>query len=91
MGSITIQFTDEADRAVFVDLLAEAIGKALAGRETTCQLEVVQQRAEAMEGASPPRMKPSWSMRQGWQRYWACPQGWSGGCETRAGCHGQCR
>ena len=54
MGSITIQFTDEADRGMFVDLLAEAIGKALDGRSKTCQLEVAQPKAEAMEGASPP-------------------------------------
>ena len=51
MGSITIQFSDEADRGVFVDLLAEAIAKALAGRENACQVEVAQPKAEAMEGA----------------------------------------
>ncbi len=30
MGSITIQFSDEADQAVFVDLLARAIQQATA-------------------------------------------------------------
>ena len=54
MGSITIQFTDEADRAVFVDLLAEAIGKAMGARQSPCLQPPPQESPLDQDGDSPP-------------------------------------
>ena len=58
MSSISIRFNDEADRGMFVKLLAEAIGKALDGRSKACQVEVVQAKAESVERMSLPRNEP---------------------------------
>lgn len=54
MGSITFQFTVEADRAAFVDLLAEAIGKALSARQVPCLQQPPQERLVVQDGAALP-------------------------------------
>ncbi len=54
MGSITFQFTGEADRAAFVDLLAEAIGIALGARQVPCLQQPPQERLVVQDGAALP-------------------------------------